>query len=307
MNAVTEAESLALNVSTPGLYFDLDIDAYHGGDGISKTGLDSIDANPAIYYGRHLDPKRPPPKDRAGQLEGSLTHCAVLEPNEFGKRYMTLPKDAPRRPTDAQWNAKNPSDDSKAAMAWWREWNAKTNGATVISADQYDTAWRQAESIRKLPEVAEALLRGRAEVSAYWTDPLTGELCRCRPDWAHDCGTSQTILLDVKTCSDASPSEFRRQIARKRYHVQDSFYSDGYAAASGREVVGFVFVAVESEWPYAACALMLDDQGKAQGRTDYRRNLNTYAACRKSGVWPGYSSQIEVVNLPAWAITGENL
>ena len=284
MNAPNTAELTALTAVVQGLYFDIDIDAYHGGAGISKSGLDSIDANPAIYYGRHLDPNRPAPKDKAGQLEGSLTHCAVLEPDEFGTRYAIGP-------------------DVSRATKEWKAFETANPGRTCIKPDQYETAMRQADSIRRLPEVAEALQRGRAETSAYWIDPITGELCRCRPDWAHECGTSQTILLDVKTCSDASPAEFRRQIARKRYHVQDAFYSDGYSAASGREVLAFVFVAVESEWPYAACALMLDEEGKTQGKREYRRNLNTYAECRKSGIWPGYSSQIEIVNLPAWALT----
>lgn len=285
MTAATKPEQEALSIPAPGLHFGIDIEAYHGGPGISKSGLDSIDANPAIFYGRHIDPTRPAPKERGGQLEGSLTHCAVLEPEEFGKRYAVGP------------------DVSTRAVKAWKDFEAATPGKVCIKPGEYDTAMRQADSIRRLPEVAEALQHGRAEVSAYWTDALTGELCRCRPDWVHDCGTSQSILLDVKTCSDASPAEFRRQIARKRYHVQDAFYSDGYAAASGREVLAFIFVAVESEWPYAACALMLDDQGKTQGRADYRRNLNTYAECRKSGIWPGYSSQIEIVNLPAWALT----
>jgi hypothetical protein len=284
MNAVTESEVSALAAVAQGLYFGIDIDTYHGGPGISKSGLDSIDANPAIYYGRHLDPKRPAPKEKAGQLEGSLTHCAVLEPDLFSLRYAVGP-DVPTR-----------------AVKAWKDFEAANPGKECIKPAEYEAAMRQAESVRRLPEVAEALQRGRAEVSAYWIDRETGELCRCRPDWAHDCGTSQTILLDLKTCSDASPSEFRRQIARKRYHVQDAFYSDGYQAASGLEVLAFVFVAVESEWPYAACALMLDDEGKAQGKRDYRRNLATYAQCRKSGVWPGYSQQIEIVNLPAWAL-----
>lgn len=283
MNTVTQTESSAL-AAPIGLVQGLDIDAYHSGPGISKSGLDSIDANPAIYYARHLDPQRPPSPAKAGQLEGTLAHCAILEPGEFGKRYVVGP---------------NVSRATKA----WKEFEEQAGSRLCIKPDQYDTAMRQADSVRKLPEVAEALARGRAEVSAYWLDPVTGELCRCRPDWEHPCGENGVILLDVKTCGDASPAEFSRQIARKRYHVQDSFYSDGYSIASGMEVMAFVFVAVESEWPYAACALMLDDQGKAQGRAEYRRNLNTYAQCRASGIWPGYSQSIEIVNLPKWAIT----
>jgi hypothetical protein len=286
MNAATKEEGAALAAVTTGLYPGISIEDYHAGAGISKSGLDSLDANAAIYYARHLDPNRPPAPSRAGQLEGSLTHCAVLEPDQFSARYIVGP-------------------NVSRATKEWKAFEAANPGKSCIKPDQYDVAMRQADSIRKLPEVAEALGRGVAEVSAYWIDPATKELCRCRPDWAHDCGTSQTILLDVKTCGDASPAEFRRQIARKRYHVQDAFYTDGYSAASGREVLAFVFVAVEDEWPFAACALMLDDEGKDQGRRDYRRNLNTYAECRKSGVWPGYSSQIEIVTLPAWALTGE--
>lgn len=284
MNALTKPESTALALPVQGLYFDLDIDAYHGGAGISKSGLDSIDANPAIYFGRHVDPDRPAPKDKAGQLEGSLTHCAVLEPDEFAKRYAVGP------------------DVSTRAVKAWKDFEAATPGKVCIKPGEYETAMRQADSVRRLPEVKEALERGKAEVSSYWIDPVTDELCRCRPDWAHDCGISQTILLDLKTCGDASPAEFRRQIARKRYDVQNAFYVDGYAAGSGREVLAFIFVAVESEWPYAACALMLDEDSIASGRRKYRRNLDVYAECRRTGVWPGYSSQIEIVRLPDWAM-----
>lgn len=282
MNAVTQSESAAL-AAPIGLVLGLDIDAYHSGPGISKSGLDSIDANPFIYYSRHLDPRRPEHVTKAGQLEGSLAHCAILEPDQFSARYVVGP--ALNRNTKA-----------------WKEF-VESESRIAIQPDQYETAMRQAESVRRLPEIAESLRNGRAEVSAYWNDPLTGELCRCRPDWAQDVGTAQTILLDVKTCSDASPEDFRRQIARKRYHVQHAFYSDGYGIAAGREVLAFVFVAVESEWPYAANALMLDEVGIEQGRKDYRRNLDTYAQCRRSGEWPGYGNEIQIINLPNWAIT----
>ena len=273
---------------TQGVVPDLPIDVYHGGPGISKSGLDRIDRCPALYYARNLDPSRPPEPERAGQLEGTLAHCAILEPAEFTKRYVVGP------------------DVSRATKAW-KEWEAELHercpSATSIKPAQYEAAMRQAESVRRLPEVREALDRGLAEQSAYWTDAETNELCRVRPDWVHPVGESGAILLDVKTYSDASPGEFRRQVARKRYHVQDPFYSAGWAAAARAEVLAFVFITVETEWPYLASASMLDDQAREQGTREYRRNLDSYHECRTSSVWPGYSDRIEIMNLPSWAIT----
>lgn len=286
-----------------GLMHGLDIDAYHAMPGISKTGLDRIEQSPAHYFGWHLDPQRPAPRERSGQLEGTLAHCAILEPGEFNQRYVVIPSFAPRRPTEAQWNAKKPSEDSIAAMSWWTDFTAKHSTKRTITAEQYEVAMRQAEAVRKLPEAVEALERGRPEVSAFWVDSQTGELCRCRPDFVSDYGERRVILLDVKTYSNASAGEFRRQVARKRYHVQDAYYSDGYAAASGLDVMGFVFVAVESEWPHQANALMLDERSREQGRKDYRRNLNTYSACRRGNHWPGYSEQVQLIDLPSWALT----
>lgn len=268
----------------PGLMYGLDIEAYHGGPGVSKSGLDDIERSPAIYHALHLDPRRPAPTAKAGQFEGALAHCATLEPDQFGKRYSVHPK------------------MNRNTKAWHAIEEDCPIGVVPIQVDQYETAMRQAESVRALPEVREALRRGRAETSAYWLDPETGELCRCRPDWDHEPNANAAILLDLKTCGDASPADFARQIARKRYHVQDAFYTDGFAMASGREVMAFIFVAVETQWPYAASAVMLDDESRAAGRAAYRRNLTTYSACRKANHWPGFSSAIEIVNLPAWAM-----
>jgi exodeoxyribonuclease VIII len=261
----------------------LSIDEYHAiTESVSKTWLDDINLSPAICYARHLHPKRPAPAAKQGQLEGNLAHCAILEPAEFEKRYIVGPT--------VNRNTKI-----------WKDFVEKNSDRIAIQADQYDTAMRQAESVRGLPDVRDALEVGRPEVSAFWTDPATGVKCRCRPDWSHPCGESSVVLLDVKTYSNASPSEFARQAARKRYHVQDAFYSDGFAHASGLDVLAFIFVAVETEWPYAANAMMLDGASRDQGRADYARNLATFARCQESGEWPGYSKEISLITLPGWA------
>lgn len=290
----------------PQIIHGLGIDQYHSmTDWISKTGLDRIARSPAYYYATTLDPNRPPEKERSGQLEGNLAHCAILEPDEFNKRYAVLPADAPRRPTEAQWNAKKPSPESVTAMEWWSKWNSDIGDKIIITHQQYETAMRQREQVLLLPDVAEALASGWPEVSAFWADPETGVMCRCRPDWVHPVDDDAVILLDLKTYSDASPADFARQVARKRYHVQAAYYSDGYAAASGKRVLAFIFVCVESEWPHAASATMLDELSTEQGRTEYREDLRVYAECLRTGRWPGYGAGIHTISLPNWAITIE--
>ena len=164
---------------------------------------------------------------------------------------------------------------------------------------------RQAEAVRQLPEVREALAVGRAEISACWRDDATGVLCRCRPDWTSPAGQTGCVLVDLKTYSDASPGQFVRQIARKSYAGQAGFYTDGFTAASGLTVLGFVFVAVESEWPHAAACYMLDADSLEAGQRWYRRHLATYAECLRTNTWPGYSPRIELLTLPRWATLTE--
>lgn len=272
----------------PVTYLDhsLSIEEYHAMPAISKSGLDSIDLSPAIYYARHVDPNRPPRGPKAGQLEGNLAHCAILEPAEFESRY-----------------AIGPSVNRNTKV--WKEFVEANPDKVAIQHDQYEAATRQAASVRALPEVGAAFAEGKPEVSAFWRDAETGVDCRCRPDWVHPVGDESVILLDVKTYSIASANEFNKQVARKRYDVQAAFYSDGYAAASGLNVLGFVFVAAETEWPHAANAFMLDAQGLAAGREKYMRNLRTYAECLRTGKYPGYSTGINVISLPSWALVTE--
>lgn len=267
----------------------LDIDEYHARPQISKSQLDTINVSPAHFWALHRDPARPAPNTRSGQLEGNLAHCAILEPDEFWKRYVLGP--TVNRNTKV-W--KEFADDCIAC------------GQVPIQKDQAETAWRQSDAVRALPEIREALSRGRAEVSAFWTDPATGVGCRCRPDFASNVSESAVILLDVKTFSDASPREFARQCARKSYAKQAAFYTDGFSLAADVDVLAFVFVAVETEWPFAANAMMLDDESFEAGRRQYQRNLRTYAECLRTDTWPGYSSDITLIRLPQWAMEAED-
>lgn len=285
----------------------LSIEAYHALPSISKSGLDLLAQSPAIFHARVLDPNRPPRVEKAGQLEGNLAHCAVLEPQHFDSRYVMPPKNAPKRPTEAQWNAAKPSPSSVAAMEWWSDFNAESDGKRVITADQYEVALRQADSIRALPEINRYLGSGKAEVSAFWRDPFTGVECRCRPDFVHPTSASSVVLVDVKTFSSAAAEEFRRQCARKKYHVQDTFYSEGFSIAARVTVEKFVFVAVETEYPYAAASYTLGAASREEGYLEWRRLLDVYEECLRTKKWPGYADKTVEIDLPPYAFTSQEV
>ncbi len=268
-----------------GLHHGLPIADYHKARGISNSGLSDFARSPAHFYAWHLNENRPLEEETPAQLVGNLAHCAILEPNEFPKRY-----------------AVGPCNDKR--LKAWKEWEGQQDDdstAQLIRPSQAETAWQQAASVRRIPDVDALLRNGQPEVSAFWIDPATGELCRCRPDWVHPAGDG-VILADVKTCGNASPREFARQCARMGYHRQAAFYSDGYALAAGAPVLGFVFIAVEDAWPYHASAVMLDDESLAKGRAEIAELLPRYAQCRATNTWPGYAESIELISLPSWAL-----
>ena len=265
----------------PGIHV-LSNEDYHKGSGLSKSGIEEMRRSPAHFKARYIDriiDSDPTP----AMLAGTLAHCATLEPLEFAMRYAVGP------------------DVSRVTKAWKEFESSLPAGVTCIKPDDYAKAWAQSNALRILPDVADAMMSGRPEVSAYWTDADTGILCKCRPDWVHHC-QGGAIILDVKTASDASPDGFSKAVAKFGYHRQAAWYSDGYFAASGVPVIGFVFAVVESEPPYAAACYVLDQKSVEQGRRECREALNKFAWCKANNEWPGYQSGISEISLPAWAL-----
>jgi len=181
----------------------------------------------------------------------------------------------------------------------WRD--AQPAGVEIVTTEQMLTATRQAASVRQLPEVAALLERGQPEVSAFWFDEPSGLLMKCRPDSVALAGERSVVLLDVKTTQDASPDAYSRSIWNFGYHLLAAHYSEGYEIASGLMVLGFAFVVVEADYPHAAAAYLIDDDGMARARRTRRRLIESYAVCRATGEWPGYPNTMQPISLPGWA------
>ena len=245
---------------------------YHADPAVSASHLHAVAASPYHYWSRFLAPDRPPSVQTAAMKLGSLTHCAVLEPNQLASRYGIAP--------DRRTNA------GKAAVA-----EMEAAGIEAVTAPEMEQAMAMAASVRSHQAAAALLRNGKAEQSFWFDDIATGLRCKCRPDWY----TGGTIV-DLKTTVDASPKGFAKSVAQWRYHVQQSHYLAGTFAER------FVFIAVEKSYPYAVGVYELDADAVQFGDYERRNNLQTIADCRAISEWPGYGNTIQPLSLPKWAL-----
>ncbi|GGH24615.1 PDDEXK-like protein of unknown function [Cribrihabitans marinus] len=328
---VEQCEAVDPDTKKIGVHPGLSNAKYHGGkEEVSKSSLDVIRKSPAHFlHSRTVERKAP----TAAQRTGTIDHTILLEPENFWKEYarpfvapvgalataddikarlkeLGLPVSGAKAAITDRLREADPDaiflDDAKAAYA------DEVGGREILTEEELAQAEAVRASVMAHP-VAGKLLdpeAGIAELSCYWKDPETGVQCRCRPDfWRRD-----GLIVDLKTCLDASPEGFSKSIYNWRYHVQHAFYVDGIKAAleQGPNPLNmpapthFVFVAVEKTAPYAVGVYMLDAESVDIGRRDYREDLARYAECLTADDWPAYSPQIEPISLPEWVLRRES-
>lgn len=264
----------------------MDNATYHAlTDVVSKSHLDLVAKSPLHYWARYLDPDRVEPEPTAAMLLGTALHTHVLEPDTCQDRYVIAPEGIDRR--------------TKAGKEAWAEFEAAAAGKTVLSKPDAEQIMRMGESVLTHPAASLLLdqLPGKAETTWMWTDAATELRCKCRPDWLTDDGS---LIIDLKTTEDASPRGFERSVANYRYWVQAGFYVEGLHRATGKRPDQFIFICVEKKPPYAvavyAAAAEMIEAGWKQAQLD----LEVLATCKAANAWPGYSDQIETINLPPW-------
>ena len=279
-----------------GMVLGMPAEDYHAIDAFSSTGMRHLARSPWHYRNRvAVVPTKP-------MLNGTLAHCAVLEPGAMESRYIVAPADAPRRPTAAQWNAKKSSPESESAKAWWTAFNERAEGRDIVSADDFSVTQAQLKALADEPYLSAILASGHGEVSLFWIDPATGVYCKARPDWVNMAADGRARLLDLKSTADESPSGFGRACAKMGYHRQRAHYINGFRAATGIDVAEFVFAVVTNAHPVLAVPYWLSEDVERQGAEEVAELLDLYANCARTGVWPPYGTGPQIAEFPKWAI-----
>lgn len=270
----SESEAIAMNR----MILDMSPEAYHRHHALSKSGMDNLAQSPM-----HFKYRRENPEDQTDALRfGHAFHTLLLEPEQFKARVAIAPE-VDRR--------------TKVGKETWELFIQESAGKTYIKPTEYEQMLGMCKAIKAHPAASIVLAgKGQIEPSLFWTDPGTGVECRARPDWLRDDG----LIVDLKTTINAHPDTFKKSMGNYRYHVQDAFYREAYFRVFGKPANGFVFIPVEKEPPHGVCVVMLGDEDVLLGEREAHRLLDVYEECLKTQKYPGYSTQIEEIRLPAW-------
>lgn len=255
-----------------GLYPGLSRAEYERIAGANASMLEHFERSAAHARQQMLHPRKP----TAAMELGTAFHCAVLEPERFSREYVATIK------VDRRTN------EGKKA---WKEFEEAHPGATVMDADDFMTVQKMRDAVWRHP-IAKQLLGGLGhnEVGVVFEHGPTGVLCKGLMDRIATFD-NWTWIIDLKKTTDASRDEFRWSIKRYHYGAKAAFYLDGCSTVAPRQR-RFLWIAVEDEPPYEVALYEPDEDALRAGRIKYEKWLRLYEEVVRTGVWPGYETQI---------------
>jgi len=205
---------------------------------------------------------------------GTFVHSAILEPHTLNDLYATAP-DCDRR--------------TKEGKAAWAEFATANAGKTILDAEESAIGHLVASSARF------ALKRHGVEFDAtevmYHVD-YNGVPLKAAID-----GVAGDYLWDIKTTDDASAAGMLKAIRNYRYNLQAYWYRLVYELATGRRPLGFRFLFVEKEPPFATAVCEIGPELMSYAISDFEKAVTLYKECSATGVWPSYPEEVQVIDI----------
>jgi hypothetical protein len=290
MSAQTQAAPL---ITAPGAYSNISNEDYHRNpnllpeDSLSASGMKTLlSKSPRhFWHGSAMNPNRPAEKDKAHYSIGKATHDVLLLEDRWPTHYHVLPADFNGNATKAQaeWHAEREA--------------ARDAGKVILKHDEAQTVLAMAASLRANKLATALLTHGESEVTLAWQDEKTGVWLRARPDFLPH---KKQIIPDLKTCADGSEQGFSRAISNNGYAIAAAVYLEGIRVIFGEADRAWVHIAIEKEDPHVCALWQLPPEDILRGHHLFRRAVNIFADCQRSGVWPGYADEPAMCGLPGW-------
>jgi len=249
-------------------------------DWVSISELNVFDRAPICYKHEILDGNK---RESSKQQDlGTALHTYFLEPKVWSDIYRVA--DAHDKRTVA----------GKAVAAEIKKLEAEL-GCIFLSQAEYDKVRFAGDALDAHPFIKDIKPTLKCESSMFWRDLSTGVACKGRLDSYSD---DYCAIFDVKTTKSAK--YFSQSVADYSYHRQAAFYLDGLFQTTGKSWSTFTWLTVEMDAPHLCAVYTASDEMIKRGRDEYQALLQRYKRCHTMNNWPGLSTEITELNLPAY-------
>ncbi|MGN6417758.1 MAG: PD-(D/E)XK nuclease-like domain-containing protein [Pseudobacter sp.] len=153
-------------------------------------------------------------RDTTDSMEyGSMLHCLVLEPDDFRNRYHTIDD----REVITEIGGEKPRATKKYKQ-WYSDQVAAVGNKKIVDTNDYITAEITARNIRTNRASQKVL-----DLAWLREKPIEWEFKNFKFKGFID-GDGHTAIFDLKTCADATPNKFQRDIISRGYYLQAAMY-----------------------------------------------------------------------------------
>lgn len=292
-----------------GVYYDIPASEYHGSKFINRSKLDDFHESPEQFHNDYILGKKED-EEKKCYLIGRALHALSLEGQAaFDAGFVVTPTDAPKKPNSKQLEAKKPSPDSVAAIAYWQQFAEFANGRSVLTQDDYFTTLAMAAKLRANKDVAMLLSAGQPEVTMRMKTPRFGYSVQCRADWLNLEGCTLTngepYMFDLKTMAGFNQRTWKREWKKAMrnfgYHRAAAFYTG--ISSQLLNVNRMIFGLVSKTPPCSIVLTEIDEIHVRIAQTEILADLKHLNECIVTDTWSDALPEgIQIVEPDNWEL-----
>ncbi len=201
-------------------------DAYFAYKAVSASQIKKYDHGAYRFWKDSVfNPEKKPEQETDALVFGKLTHCLLLEPEEYEKRFVIADFGKSRRNKE------------------YEKVKAEYPDKIIVTSAEKQKADKMVAAVYNHKLAKLILTGGKCEVPFVWTDPATGLPCKMKADKVKECAGGRLLCVDYKTSSDID--SLLKWPQKLGYPLQDSFYCKGIKEKFGIKddsLVDFVFI-----------------------------------------------------------------
>lgn len=252
---------------------------------LSYSSLSAFKKSPATF----IDYKLGVREETDAMAFGSMVHCLVLEPNEFEKRYHCLDD----KDICVQIGGAKPR-----ATKQYKEWKeyamAEAGERILVETDDYISAKIIASNVHRNRASSKVL-----DLCWEHEKPVEWDFKNFHFKGFID-GKGEKAILDLKTCADASPKKFQREIIDRGYYLQAAMYLHAIG-----EVLDYYIIAVDRKDGVSVHKLHM--HLLEHGADEYNMLIDKFNECiisdafdRSFDFWADRFDGIFIAEKPTW-------